>query len=89
MLEKLLKNGVHLKHRYLMALILKKILNRYLKDLDLPDTGSFKLRDGRTGEYFDQPVTVGYIYMMKLNHMVDDKLHARSVGPYSLLRNSH
>ncbi len=44
-----------------------------------------RLRDGRTGEYFDQPVTVGCIYMMKLNHMVDDKLHARSVGPYSLV----
>ena len=43
------------------------------------------MRDGRTGEYFDQPVTVGCIYMMKLNHMVDDKLHARAVGPYSLV----
>ncbi len=56
-----------------------------LQALDLPETGSFKLKDGRTGEYFDQPVTVGSIYMMKLNHMVDDKLHARSVGPYSLV----
>lgn len=43
------------------------------------------LRNGRTGEYFQQPVTVGNIYIMKLNHMVDDKLHARSVGPYSLV----
>lgn len=48
-------------------------------------SGAFRLRDGKTGEYFDQPVTVGCIYMMKLNHMVDDKLHARSVGPYSLV----
>lgn len=56
-----------------------------LKNLKLPSTGTFKLRDGRTGDYFDQPVTVGAIYMMKLNHMVDDKLHARSVGPYSLV----
>ena len=56
-----------------------------LRKLNLPETGSFKLHDGRTGEYFDQPVTVGSIYMMKLNHMVDDKLHARSVGPYSLV----
>ncbi len=48
-------------------------------------TGVYRIRDGRTGEYFDQPVTVGNIYMMKLNHMVDDKLHARSVGPYSLV----
>lgn len=56
-----------------------------LAKLGLPESGSFKLRDGRTGDYFDQPVTVGSIYMMKLNHMVDDKLHARSVGPYSLV----
>jgi len=56
-----------------------------LKDLNLPDAGAFNLLDGRTGEYFDQPVTVGVMYIMKLNHMVDDKLHARSVGPYSLV----
>ena len=56
-----------------------------LEELNLPDVGSFRLRDGRTGEYFEQPVTVGAIYMMKLNHMVDDKVHARSVGPYSLV----
>jgi DNA-directed RNA polymerase subunit beta len=43
------------------------------------------VRNGRTGEYFQQPVTIGNIYIMKLNHMVDDKLHARSVGPYSLV----
>ncbi len=47
--------------------------------------GTYKLIDGRTGEYFDQQVTVGLMYMIKLNHMVDDKLHARSVGPYSLV----
>lgn len=56
-----------------------------LKSLDLPGSDSFMIRDGRTGQYFDQPVTVGTIYMLKLNHMVDDKLHARSVGPYSLV----
>ena len=56
-----------------------------LKDLNISQNGSYKIKDGRTGEYFDQPVTVGSIYMMKLNHMVDDKLHARSVGPYSLV----
>ncbi len=50
-----------------------------------PISGVYMIRDGRTGEYFDQPVTVGNIYIMKLNHMVDDKLHARSVGPYSLV----
>lgn len=56
-----------------------------LKNLDMPLNGTYRLRDGRSSEYFDQPVTVGSIYMMKLNHMVDDKLHARSVGPYSLV----
>jgi DNA-directed RNA polymerase subunit beta len=43
------------------------------------------LRDGRTGEYFDRKVTVGYIYMLKLDHLVDNKIHARSIGPYSLV----
>lgn len=56
-----------------------------LQESRLPLTGTFRLRDGRTNEYFDQKVTVGEIYMMKLNHMVDDKLHGRSVGPYSLV----
>jgi DNA-directed RNA polymerase subunit beta len=54
-------------------------------ELGLPKKGSYKLYDGRTGEAFYQPVTVGYIYMMKLNHLADDKLHARSVGPYGLI----
>ena len=48
-------------------------------------TGKLKLRDGRTGEYFDNEVTVGYMYMLKLHHLVDDKIHARSTGPYSLV----
>ncbi|MGC2310418.1 MAG: DNA-directed RNA polymerase subunit beta [Candidatus Babeliaceae bacterium] len=56
-----------------------------LKDIGMSESGTMQLRDGRTGDYFDQPVTVGLIYIMKLNHMVDDKLHARSVGPYSLV----
>ncbi|MBN1644161.1 MAG: DNA-directed RNA polymerase subunit beta [Dehalococcoidales bacterium] len=50
-----------------------------------PTTGKFILRDGYTGEQFDQPVTVGNIYVMKLNHLVEDKVHARSTGPYSLI----
>jgi DNA-directed RNA polymerase subunit beta len=62
-----------------------KDIKPLMEDLKLPISGSFPLLDGRTGEYFDQPVTVGYIHIMKLNHMVDDKLHARSVGPYSLV----
>jgi DNA-directed RNA polymerase subunit beta len=52
---------------------------------EMPLTGKVPLRDGRTGEPFDQPVTVGYIYMLKLHHLVDDKIHARSTGPYSLI----
>ncbi|MER3487344.1 MAG: DNA-directed RNA polymerase subunit beta, partial [Chloroflexota bacterium] len=51
----------------------------------LPADGKIELRDGRTGEPFDRPVTVGYIYMMKLHHLVEDKIHARSTGPYSLI----
>jgi len=51
----------------------------------IPDLGSTRLRDGQTGRYFDQPTTVGVIYMLKLGHMVDDKMHARSIGPYSLI----
>ena len=56
-----------------------------LQEAGAPEYCSFRLRDGCSGDYFDQHVTVGTIYMMKLNHMVDDKLHARSVGPYSLV----
>ena len=52
---------------------------------DLPTSGQTTLYDGRTGEAFDRPVTVGYMYMLKLNHLVDDKMHARSTGPYSLV----
>src|SRR6185503_3709224 len=51
----------------------------------LPESGKIRLRDGRTGEEFDQEVTVGYIYMLKLVHLVEDKIHARSTGPYSLI----
>jgi DNA-directed RNA polymerase subunit beta len=56
-----------------------------LKEAGLPVNGKIKLYDGRTGEPFDQEVTVGIIYMMKLSHLVDDKIHARSTGPYSLI----
>jgi DNA-directed RNA polymerase subunit beta len=56
-----------------------------LKMAGLPETGQATLVDGRTGETFDRPVTVGYMYMLKLNHLVDDKMHARSTGPYSLV----
>jgi DNA-directed RNA polymerase subunit beta len=56
-----------------------------LKDAGLPEDGKIVLRDGRTGEAFDRPITVGYIYMLKLHHLVEDKIHARSTGPYSLI----
>ena len=56
-----------------------------LDDCGYPKTGKLRLRDGRSGEYFDNPVTVGYMYMLKLHHLVDDKIHARSTGPYSLV----
>ncbi|MGM0594038.1 MAG: DNA-directed RNA polymerase subunit beta [Pseudomonadota bacterium] len=60
-------------------------LKAMLRLADLPETGQTALIDGRTGEAFDRPVTVGYMYMLKLNHLVDDKMHARSTGPYSLV----
>ncbi len=53
--------------------------------MEMPPTGKVMLLDGRTGELFDQHVTVGFIYMLKLHHLVDDKIHARSTGPYSLI----
>jgi DNA-directed RNA polymerase subunit beta len=60
-------------------------INMYTDKAGLPRYGRTYLRDGGTGELFDQPATVGVIYMIKLGHMVDDKMHARSIGPYSLI----
>jgi DNA-directed RNA polymerase subunit beta len=56
-----------------------------LREAGLPEDGKITLRDGRSGEPFDRPITVGYIYMLKLHHLVEDKIHARSTGPYSLI----
>jgi DNA-directed RNA polymerase subunit beta len=56
-----------------------------LKQAGLPESGKTYLYDGMTGNKFEQPITVGYIYMLKLSHLVDDKIHARSIGPYSLI----
>ena len=67
-------DGIEEKH-------IKKLLNL----ADLPESGQTTLFDGRTGDAFDRPVTVGYMYMLKLNHLVDDKMHARSTGSYSLV----
>lgn len=60
-------------------------IKHMLKLAGLPESGQTLLIDGRTGEQFDRPVTVGYMHMLKLNHLVDDKMHARSTGPYSLV----
>src|SRR5205814_951289 len=60
-------------------------IRKCLKEAGIPESGKSYLYDGRTGERFEQPVTVGYIYMLKLHHLVDDKVHARATGPYSLI----
>ena len=60
-------------------------IKHLLEMAELPESGQAVLHDGRTGVPFDRPVTVGYMYMLKLNHLVDDKMHARSTGPYSLV----
>ncbi|MCR5589188.1 MAG: DNA-directed RNA polymerase subunit beta [Bacteroidales bacterium] len=60
-------------------------INGYMREAGLPENGRTYLYDGETGERFDQPATVGYIYYLKLHHMIDDKMHARSIGPYSLI----
>jgi DNA-directed RNA polymerase subunit beta len=60
-------------------------LRKAMKEAGIPESGKQYLYDGRTGERFEQPVTVGYIYMLKLHHLVDDKVHARATGPYSLI----
>ena len=60
-------------------------IKKALREAGLPESGKVELRDGRTGKAFEQDITVGYIYMMKLHHLVEDKIHARSTGPYSLI----
>jgi DNA-directed RNA polymerase subunit beta len=63
----------------------EKEIKLELKEANLPSSGKVQLWDGVSGQAFEQPVTVGYIYMLKLSHLVDDKIHARSIGPYSLI----
>ena len=63
----------------------EKDIKNQLKTANLPSSGKVQLHDGISGQLFEQPVTVGYIYMLKLSHLVDDKIHARSIGPYSLI----
>ena len=63
----------------------EKDIREMLVDCGYSETGKLRLRDGRTGEYFDNPVTIGHMHYLKLHHLVDDKIHARSTGPYSLV----
>src|SRR5438445_13518998 len=63
----------------------EKDIKEQLKAAKLPSSGKVQLWDGISGTPFEQPVTVCYIYMLKLSHLVDDKIHARSIGPYSLI----
>lgn len=65
--------------------IIKMFADTPIDEVDLKPTGKIQLRDGRTGDFFDNTVTVGYMYILKLLHLVDDKIHARSTGPYSLV----
>ena len=60
-------------------------IKNWLEQAGLPKSGKTRLYDGMTGQLFEQDVTVGYIYMLKLSHLVDEKIHARSIGPYSLI----
>jgi DNA-directed RNA polymerase subunit beta len=80
--------GLKLKKKYATPIFDGASLDdvqKELKEANLPEFGRTYLVDGLTGEKFDQPVTVGIAYMLKLGHLVDDKMHARSIGPYSLI----
>jgi DNA-directed RNA polymerase subunit beta len=76
--------GVHAASPVFDGAAIEEIKNK-LREAGLPDSGKAVLYDGRSGEPLKHEVTVGYIYMLKLSHLVDDKIHARSIGPYSLV----
>jgi len=78
------KSGLHFASPVFEGASINEI-NEYLERADISTSGKTQLRDGQSGEPFDLPVTVGVIYMMKLSHLVEDKIHARSIGPYSLI----
>jgi DNA-directed RNA polymerase subunit beta len=78
------QDGVHLASPVFDG-VTEEEVQAYLQEAGLPTGGQSRLRDGRTGEEFDRDVTVGIMYMMKLHHLVSDKIHARSIGPYSLV----
>ncbi|MCH9613451.1 MAG: DNA-directed RNA polymerase subunit beta [Chlamydiia bacterium] len=79
-----MKKGIYMKSPVFEGFPEDKIW-KMMKDVGLPESGKMTLFDGRTGERFDNPVVVGYIYMLKLSHLVADKIHARAIGPYSLV----
>jgi DNA-directed RNA polymerase subunit beta len=81
---KKLRKGIHTKTPVFDGALEEEIWN-WLNKANLPEDGKAVLFDGRTGEHFHSNVTVGYMYMMKLHHLVDEKIHARSTGPYSLV----
>ncbi len=81
----LVEANEHASHRAEDSTAVASAAQSDLRFAQIPPSGKVRLRDGRTGEYLDQPVTVGYIYMLKLHHLVDDKIHARATGPYSLI----
>ena len=83
-LARQLRDGIHMNSPVFDGAKEEEIKD-LLKEAGLPLSGQNILFDGRTGEPFNQPVTVGYMYMMKLHHLVDEKIHARSIGPYSLV----
>ena len=68
-----------------MISVFIQIINYFRKGVPISRNGKVRLRDGRTGEYFDSAVTIGHMHYLKLHHLVDDKIHARSTGPYSLV----
>ena len=88
--EEIIELAVNLRHGVPMATpvfdgAVEEDIRQMLRLAELPETGQTRLFDGRTGDPFERDVTVGYMYMLKLNHLVDDKMHARSTGPYSLV----
>jgi len=82
--RQLAQKGIRYANPVFEGMSLEEI-KQQLRLAGLPEDGKVRVRDGRTGEYFDYPVTVGYMYMLKLIHMVEDKIHARSVGKYSII----
>ncbi len=80
-----IESGVNVSERAGAVKVRNDLQDKFRRLVQKANIGKVRLRDGRTGEFFDNPVTVGYMYYLKLHHLVDDKIHARSTGPYSLV----